>query len=134
MKNDIVSREDIRLLVETFYERIRRDAMLGPIFNETAAVDWDTHIPLLIDFWSTIVFSIPAYKGNPMQVHIELNAKTPLTKAHFDHWLEMFSTTVDDLFTGKTAEHIKQRAGHIAALMRFKVENAGNATFPNITH
>ncbi|RMH66377.1 MAG: group III truncated hemoglobin [Calditrichaeota bacterium] len=84
-KKDLTSREDIQRLVETFYGRVRRDDRLGPIFNDVAAVDWDKHIPLLVDFWSTIVFSKPAYKGNPMQVHIDLNKKTPLNGDLFEH-------------------------------------------------
>ncbi len=121
MKHDIKNKEDIALLVNTFYATIRADEILGPIFNDVAGVDWDRHIPLLIKFWSTIVFSTPGYKGNPMQVHIDLNEIFPLNEEHFHHWRQLFFNTVDELFAGPTADHIKQRATHIASLMMYKV-------------
>ncbi len=121
MKHDIESKEDISLLVNTFYTTIRADEILGPIFNDVARVDWERHIPLLTEFWNTIVFSTPGYKGNPMQVHIDLHEIFPLKEEHFRHWRQLFFNTVDELFTGPTADHIKQRATHIASLMMYKV-------------
>ena len=121
MKHDIKDKQDIALLVNTFYDTIRGDEILGPIFNDVAKVNWERHIPLLIEFWSTILFSKPGYKGNPMQAHIDLNEIFPLKEEHFHHWRQLFFTTVDDLFEGPAAEHIKQRATHIASLMMYKV-------------
>lgn len=114
-QKDIETKEDIITLVDTFYQKIQRDPMLGPAFNDVAKINWDTHLPRMYEFWETVLFSKPGYKGNPAEVHNQLNEKmkahgTPLTLDHFDHWIALFQETVDDLFTGDRAERAKKSA------------------------
>jgi hemoglobin len=121
MKNDIRDRADIKLLVDTFYTKVRADDTIGYLFEEVARVDWEKHLPRMYDFWENIVFQTGGFKGNPMVAHMMLHQKSPLTAAHFKQWLKLFLATVDELFEGDNAELIKQRARSIATMMQIKV-------------
>lgn len=125
MKRDITNRKDIQLLVDTFYEKVRRDDTIGYIFNEVAKVDWPHHLPIMYDFWENIAFQTGGYSGNPMPVHMQLHQQTPLTAAHFERWLQLFTGTADELFEGNKTELVKQRALSIATMMRIKIINKG---------
>lgn len=112
---DIETRDDIIKLVDTFYEKIGADPMLGPAFNDVAKIDWPSHLPRMYDFWETILFGRPLYKGNPAEVHNQLSEKmknhgTELTREHFDHWINLFQETVDELFEGERANRAKKSA------------------------
>ena len=124
MKTDLRDRSDIERLLATFYTQIRADSSIGYIFDEVAKVDWDHHLPLLCDFWESVLFGKAQYKGNPMLVHILLNRKTPLNGSHFTTWLHWWTQTIDTLFAGEKAEEAKARARNIAQLMQFKIETA----------
>jgi hemoglobin len=76
---------------------------------------------VIVDFWESILLDNPVYKKNAMEVHYDLNKKVPLQKAHFDSWLQLFTSTVDELFEGKVAKEAKIRAGSIAGVMLFKM-------------
>lgn len=125
MKNDIADRKDIQLLIDTFYEKVRRDDTIGYIFNDVAKVDWPHHLPRMYDFWENIAFQTGNYTGNPMPVHIQLHQQTPLNAAHFERWLQLFTGTADELFAGNKTELVKQRALSIATMMRIKIINEG---------
>ena len=118
--NDIETRADIDELMSEFYERGFADDLLGYIFRDVAKLDLETHLPIIGDFWETLLLGNQVYSRhgrNPMQIHGELNAKTPLESKHFRRWLEIFNTTVDELFRGERASFAKMRAGTIANRM-----------------
>ena len=121
---DITTRTDIQLLMESFYEKVKKDDTIGVIFNEIVPLDWDHHIPLIVDFWETILLDNPVYKSNAMEKHFEINRIYPLRKEHFDAWLHLFFSTVDELFRGPAAELAKKRASGIAGLMQMKMRSA----------
>ena len=124
MKKDIVTRGDIEKLVDGFYNKIRKDTMLGFIFVDIAKVNWDTHLPIMYDFFENILFYTGPYSGNPMELHKHVNRLFPITDEHFSRWILLFNTTVDELFIGDSAELVKQRAKNIAEIMQMKI--AGN--------
>jgi hemoglobin len=126
MKKDIQSRKDIQQLIVAFYEKVKVNPSIGFIFTELVTIDWDHHIPLIVDFWETILLDNPVYKKNAMEAHYHLNNKMPLQKIHFETWLGLFTTTVDELFEGKIATLAKTRAKSIAAVMEFKMNNNNN--------
>lgn len=103
------SREDIILLVDQFYAKVRKDELIGPIFDEVAKVHWDEHLPKIYDFWDSLLFGAENYKGRPFPPHIPLNLKLE----HFERWLNLFFVTVDQNFTGAKAEEAKHRALNI---------------------
>lgn len=119
-KKDISSREDIMLLLKSFYEKVIKDETIGIIFTTIVPIDWNHHIPLIADFWETILLDHPVYSGNPMLKHLEINKVYPLKKIHFDTWLSLFDQTVDENFSGKIASLAKQRAHGIAGVMQLK--------------
>lgn len=120
-KKDLESRKDIECLVNTFYKKVLTDEVIGHIFTEIAKIDMDKHMPIMYDFWETTLFQNGMYKGNPIQVHQNLNKKKPLTKTHFDRWISLFNSTIDSLFVGDKAELAKTRALSIATVMQIKI-------------
>ncbi len=121
MKKDFKDRNDIKLLIDTFYIKARKDESLGFKFDEIAKVDWENHMPIMYDFWETTLFHTGSYKRNAMQVHVDLNEKTPLTETHFDQWLFIFKATVNELFYGEMANNAKTRAISIATMIQLKI-------------
>jgi hemoglobin len=119
--SDIKSRADIEKVIISFYEKVKLDTTIGFIFNEVVAMDWPHHIPVIIDFWETILLDNPVYKKNAMEVHYDLNKKVSLKKEHFTSWLHLFTSTVDELYEGKIAMLAKTRAKSIADVMLFKM-------------
>lgn len=119
--SDIESRADIEKLIISFYEKVKLDATIGFIFNEVVAMDWPHHIPVIVDFWETILLDNPVYKKNAMEVHYDLNKKIALKKEHFTSWLHLFTAAVDELYEGKIATLAKTRAKSIAEVMLFKM-------------
>ena len=126
MKPDISSRTDINNLLVAFYEKVKKDETIGFIFTDVAKVDWEQHIPIIVDFWETILLDNPVYKKNAMEVHYALNKKLPLQKEHFEKWLTLFFSTIDELYEGKTALLAKTRAKAIADVMFLKMNNSSN--------
>lgn len=121
IKKDIHSRNDIDNFIRLFYERVKADKTIGIIFNEIVAINWEKHIPLITDFWETILLDNPVYNHNAMDVHYALNRIYPLRKEHFDAWLNLFNTTLDEMYSGEKASLAKQRALSIALLMQHKM-------------
>ena len=121
MKQDILNRKDIEVLVDRFYEIVREDKVIGYLFNDVAKTDWSVHLPKMYDFWEVILFGKGNFKGNPMFVHKELHGKSPLNSEHFAHWFDLFQNTVDELFEGKNANEIKYSASNISQTMMYKV-------------
>lgn len=124
MKIELQNRAHVELLVNTFYERVREHKILGPIFNEQAKVDWDHHLPKMVNFWSSILLGESSYDGNPMTRHIQLSKSIPFGENEFAAWINLFQKTVDDLFTGEKAEEAKTRAANIARIMLHKIQTA----------
>jgi len=121
-KKDISSRTDVELLVKEFYKRVRTNNELGYIFDDVIQLDWDRHIPVLVDFWETILLDAASYRRNAMDVHFKVNQKIRLEKQHFETWLSLFDKTVDQYFTGVKAELAKKRAHGVADIMQLKLE------------
>ncbi|MBL7738057.1 MAG: group III truncated hemoglobin [Chitinophagaceae bacterium] len=124
---DITTRKDIELLITRFYEKVRQDSNIGFIFNDVMKVNWEEHLPVMFDFWETILLNETKYTRNAMGIHFEVNRKIKLEEKHFASWIQLFIKTTDELFTGETAEMAKKRARSIADVMLFKMnqENEG---------
>lgn len=116
-KTDIQTEDDIRKLVHTFYDKVNRDELLSPIFNDVAKVNWEEHLPLLCRFWSTLLFRTMTFEGRPFPKHIGL----PVQREHFARWVSMFVATVDELFSGAKAEEAKNFARSIANTFQLRM-------------
>src|SRR3954468_8371854 len=116
MKTDIRNKQDIIQLVNTFYDKVKQDAVIGHFFTEVMKVNWDKHLPKMYNFWDNVVFYTNNYSGNPMQIHKDIHALHALTGTDFKQWYTLFAATVDELFEGDNAELIKQRARSVATI------------------
>jgi hemoglobin len=122
MKNDITNKDDIKLLVDTFYDKVKINSVIGHIFNDIAKVDWEHHLPKMYSFWESLLLGEKGFTGNPMQKHIELSKLTAMTETQFSEWLLIFTQTTDELFEGIKADEAKTRAANIARLMLYKIQ------------
>ena len=111
---DILTEGDVRLLVNTFYDKVRKDEMLAPVFEPIIKDNWETHLLRMTDFWSTLLLYTKKYKDDPMPKHLPLS----IGKDHFDRWLLLFNLTIDELFEGTIAENARKRANSIAKIMK----------------
>ncbi len=121
-KPDITNRRDIEKFIILFYQNVMKDAIIGTIFTKIFTLNWEQHIPLITDFWETILLDNPVYKKNAMEIHYELNKTYKLKKKHFDAWLHLFNTTIDHMYSGEKVLLAKKRAAGIAALMLLKMD------------
>ena len=118
---DIADRADIAALLTDFYGRAFRDELLGPIFLDVARMDLAEHLPVMCDFWQTVLFRSGTYRGNALHPHQRLNEKARLTPAHFERWLTLWCATVDDRHAGAKAELAKLQASRIAGAMSRRI-------------
>lgn len=128
-KKDITSREDVNLLVTSFYDKVRNDDTLGPFFN-SAIKDWDAHLERLTTFWETSLFMTKKleqkYYGNPLDVHVKVDKdnNNSITELHFGIWLNLWYQTIEEHFAGEYAENAKRRARKMGTFMYLKIFEA----------
>lgn len=129
----IENRNDINLLVNTFYAKIRKDELLGPIFNSHIPNEaWPAHLSKLTDFWETNLLGVPKFKGNPSGAHIKVdkNLNYGVEQKHFGQWLQLWFQTIDELFVGLLADRAKNAArkmstGQFMVMWYNRPENIG---------
>lgn len=111
MKKHIENRADLILLVHTFYDRIRKDEELGPIFN-SIITDWEAHLEKITDFWEQHLFGVHKYHGDPIEAHnhVDETMDYSITAHNFGTWLYYWLNTLDELFEGKNVEVLKFKA------------------------
>ncbi len=116
---EIENRDDVESLVITFYQKIRKDKILGPIFNShIKEEEWPTHLSKLTDFWVTNLFAQKAYKGNPTVVHkkVDENLNYTIEQTHFGQWLHLWFNTIDEMFSGEKAVKAKNAARKMSTI------------------
>ncbi|MCA8928258.1 MAG: group III truncated hemoglobin [Alphaproteobacteria bacterium] len=106
----------IQRLVHAFYAQVRRDPLLGPVF-EARIGDWDVHLGRMCAFWSSVVLMTGAYHGQPMVKHAPL----PVDGVHFDRWLALFEATAMAECPPVAAAHFVDRARRIAASLELGI-------------
>ncbi len=117
-KHDIEGIEDIKLLVNAFYDKIRNDNFLAPIFNERIQDRWPQHLEKMYTFWQTVLLGEHTYFGSPFPPHANL----PVNHEHFTQWLALFAQTLDEMFCGEKAKEALWRANKMAELFEIKIE------------
>ena len=122
MKTDIQTREDIFLLVDSFYKKVRKDPAIGPFFNSQIE-NWPEHLQKLTDFWETNLLFVRKYKGNPLYAHQLMDERANFTveQKHFGVWLNLWFSTIDELFEGENAATAKRRARKMSTFMFLKI-------------
>jgi hemoglobin len=125
---EIISLHDIKKLVNTFYDKVRMDELIGPIFNETIQDRWPQHLEKMYTFWQTVLLGEHTYFGSPFPPHANLK----VSHQHFEKWMELFTQTIDELFTGEKANDAKWRAGKMAQMFESKIEFYKNKSFKSL--
>ena len=109
----------IERLVRGFYDRVRADDLLGPVFA-ARITDWEPHLAQMFAFWSSVALMTGRYHGQPMRKHLPL----PVDAAHFDRWLALFAATAQELCPPKAAAHFVERAQRIAKSLELGIAGA----------
>lgn len=121
---DIRSKEDIAFYVTTFYQKVQKDRLIGPIFAQRIESDqWPDHLDKMTNFWASVLFQERGYKGNPFQHHIRLQ----IGKPHFDRWIALFNQTISENFEGPKAEEAMMRASSIRKIFENKLNYLSGA-------
>ena len=128
-KLDITGRADIEMLVNDFYQRVRADEVIGFIFEDVAKTNWEAHLPRMYAFWETVLFGTGGFTGNPLAAHAKLVPQTEMGRKQFDRWLVLFRATVDDLFAGEKATHIKRCAEDMANVIYSRINRVPDPRF-----
>jgi len=121
--HDIHGIAEIRTLVDAFYIKVRKDALLGPVF-EARISDWDKHLQIMYRFWNAALFQVREYTGNPFAAHASL----PVETEHFRRWIELFFETLDERFEGPVTEDAKRRATIMANTFNRRIHEMRSVT------
>ncbi|RYY85863.1 MAG: group III truncated hemoglobin [Chitinophagaceae bacterium] len=122
---DLQTRADIETVLENFYQKAFADELIGRFFTEVVPLDLETHLPVIADFWESIVFATP-YTKNVMAVHQQIHQLSAIRKEHLDRWAALFTATVAAHFEGPKATLMQQRARSVATLMDIKLNHHNN--------
>jgi hemoglobin len=112
---DLDRRAAVHDAVVGFYREVVHDDVLGPVFEEVAAVDWATHIPRLIDYWCQVLLGDEAYGGSIVAAHVHVHRLAEFRLDQFDRWYALWAATVDASWAGPCAEHAKRHAAKVAS-------------------
>lgn len=117
MKTTISTLDDIKLLVDDFYGKVRKDELIGHIFDDVIRDNWPAHLEKMYSFWQTVLLQELTYKGAPFPKHMKL----PVEQEHFDRWLKLFYETIDTYFEGEKADELKMRSRKMAEMFMMKI-------------
>ncbi|AFL85731.1 truncated hemoglobin [Belliella baltica DSM 15883] len=117
MRVKIESRKEIEQLVDSFYSKVRKDELLGEIFEQIIQNKWPEHLDKMYRFWETVLLEDHTYFGSPFTPH----AHMPVEERHFKRWVSLFNETVDELFEGEKAERAKWQGGRMAEMFLIKI-------------
>lgn len=117
LKRDIENLADVKHLVDTFYDKIRQDEMLAPIFNDRIQDRWPQHLEKMYTFWQTVLLGGQTYFGSPFVPHAQL----PVAHEHFGQWISLFTQTMAELFSGAKADEALWRANRMAEMFESKI-------------
>jgi len=127
--NDITSRKEIEHLVNAFYDKVKEDELIGPIFHRLGPHFWDYHIPIMCEFWSGILLHEGNYGGGLIWKHILVDKQTPLEPPHFERWIKLFTETVHANFQGPVADEALKRVDIVEKVMQAKIQASRNPGF-----
>ena len=109
--SETIDEPALKRLVETFYERVRTDDLIGPVFND-AIDDWPDHLEKLQAFWSSVMLTSGRYKGQPVPAHVK--HRESITPALFERWLALWGKTARELMAAEAAAALEAKAARIA--------------------
>lgn len=112
---DTITEAQIAALIPRFYEDVRADSLIGPVF--AGAIDnWPPHLEKLMAFWSSVMLTSGRYKGNPMAAHMKhLDTITP---PMFDRWLALWAHVTAETLPAAIASELQAKAERIAQSLK----------------
>lgn len=116
--DDIINIKDIKVLVDSFYGKVKKDDLLSPIFEGIIKCRWPSHLEKMYAFWQTVLLKEHTYFGSPFGPH----AKLPVEQKHFERWKTLFYATIDEQFVGEKANEAKWRAEKMAEMFHTKIQ------------
>lgn len=120
-----ITEEALGRLVERFYAKVRRDSLLGPVFN-SAVEDWPEHLDRLQSFWSSVMLTSGRYKGRPLPAHLKHGAA--MTPQRFTRWLSLWEETTGELFEPGAAAQLQSKARRIGESLSLGIRFAAGGT------
>jgi len=102
-----LNEESIAILVDRFYAKVRKDSLLGPVFNGAIGDHWPEHLAKLTDFWTSVLLASSRYKGNPMMAHLPI---PQMDQQHFSRWIELWQETTAEVFGPEISEALVAKA------------------------
>ena len=124
MGDDIATRDDIDALLRRFYGRALVDDLLAEPFTEVREKGLASHLPVMCDFWETLLLTSGTYRGSLFRVHQGAHDRHPFGAEHFDRWLTLWRESVDEMYAGPVAEKAKQQGERIATAMHRRLTHA----------
>lgn len=112
---NVITEENIRRMVDGFYDSVRQDEVLGPVFEQALSHGWDAHLPRMYDFWSTVLLGARKFQSNVFGRHMALSG---IEKEHFVRWLALFRDTVRRMYAREQADEIVLIAERIAGSLQ----------------
>ena len=119
--DDIKTQANLYQLVDEFYKKLLSDDSINYIFTDVVKIKIEEHLPILVTFWSQLIFDTGGYTNNLTNIHLDINKKEKLTPELFQIWLNHFYSTVNDNFKGDNSEKIKEQALQLATIMQIKM-------------
>lgn len=107
-----INESSIGVLVDRFYTRVRKDDVLGPVFEKEVGSEWGPHLETMRAFWSSLMLASGRYKGNPMLAHLKLMPR--IGSEHFERWLGIWKQTTSELFPPEAAAMFVRKAQSMA--------------------
>src|SRR5699024_1394902 len=120
MTKEIETLDDVKNLVNHFYDRVQKDDLLGPIFNPILKGRWPEHLQKMYNFWQTVLLAEHTYRGYPFKPHAGL----PVDQHHFERWLQLFFYTLDTEFEGDKVMIAKRQANIMAQMFHMRIQYA----------
>jgi hemoglobin len=127
--HDIETRGDCERLVRAFYGRALTDPVIGFIFTDVAKLDLEAHVPRITSFWETILLGARSYGGGAFAPHAAVHMQARLRRGHFERWLWLWHTTIDELFAGEKAQLAKAHANRVAQAFHARLQSLPTRDF-----
>ena len=119
--NDIQNQDDLYKVVDAFYKKLIDDKAISYIFTDVVKIKLEEHLPILVSFWSQSILGTGGYYNNLTQIHLDVNAKSYLSKELFEIWLKHFENAIDENYHGINCERMKNQAHNLSTIMQIKI-------------
>ncbi|HET7665938.1 MAG TPA: group III truncated hemoglobin [Mycobacterium sp.] len=127
---DLATRADVESLLRRFYSEAFHDELLAEPFAELCSRGLEEHLPIMCDFWETVLFRSGVYRRNTLHAHRRIHSETPLAPPHFARWLTLWTNSIDHMYRGPVAEHAKIQAARIATAMHRRLTGTHARNLP----